>query len=496
MLARFRSVLYNTGIDDGRSRQSQGPSGDIMVSSILLPAGLPLDAASWEQTPLVVRQLVVHLLAITQQQTAQSQTLEARSRALEARLHQRSSNSDRPPSSDPPYEKRPARSSGPAHPGAKPGHLGHRQALLEPTEVIDIKPEACACSQQALPETTPDDLHQVIELPERAMQITHILLHEARCPQCGRLLKAEIPAEDRYGYGPRLTALIAELSGPQRDRRSAVQEFCASVWRVPISRGAIQCAVDRVSVAIQPHYKAMAEQARGAAVHYIDETAWSQHGVLAWLWVMVNTTTAFFSMHASRSLVAFDALVERWAGIWVSDGYGVYQQWAHGRQTCLAHLLRRARGLAERRNPEMARFGTRVMRELQRLVHWATVPPTRGEVQTWDARMGHLLGRSRQRSDAAGTFARTLERALAALWTFGVEEGVEPTHNRAERALRFAVLWRKIVQGTYNEKGDRWVERILALRETCRLRGMPTFPILVEAVTCYFNGQHSDVSWI
>jgi transposase len=467
-----------------------------MVSSIPLPDGLPLDAASWEQTPLVVRQLVVQLLALTQQQAAQIQALEARISALEARLHQRSSNSDRPPSSDPPYGKRPARSSGQGHPGAKPGHLGHRQALLEPTEVIDIKPEACACGQQAFPKTTPYYIHQVIELPEMAVQIKHIILHEARCPQCGRLLKAGLPAEDRYGYGPRLTALIGELSGPQRDSRSAVQEFCASVLRVPISRGAIQGAVDRVSVAIQPHYKAIAEQARGAAVNYIDETAWYQHGVLAWLWVMVNTTTAFFSMHASRSKVAFDALVERWAGILVSDGYGVYQHWVHGRQTCLAHLIRRARGLAERRDPEMARFGTRVMRELQRLVHWATVPPTSGEVQTWYARMVHLLGRYRQRSDEAGTFARTLERELAALWTFVVEEGVEPTNNRAERALRFAVLWRKIVQGTYNEKGDRWVERILSLRETCRLRGMPTFPILVEAVTCYFNGQHSDVSWI
>jgi transposase len=51
-------------------------------------------------------------------------------------------------------------------------------------------------------------------------------------------------------------------------------------------------------------------------------------------------------------------------------------------------------------------------------------------------------------------------------------------------ALRFAVLWRKIMQGTYNEKGDRWVERILSLRETCRLRGIPTFPVLVEEVIC------------
>jgi transposase len=77
-----------------------------------------------------------------------------------------------------------------------------------------------------------------------------------------------------------------------------------------------------------------------------------------------------------------------------------------------------------------------------------------------------------------------------------VEDGVEPTNNRAERALRFAVLWRKLMQGTYSDKGDRWVERLLSVRETCRLRGILMFPVLVDAVTCSFNGQLPDVSWI
>jgi hypothetical protein len=174
----------------------------------------------------------------------------------------------------------------------------------------------------------------------------------------------------------------------------------------------------------------------------------------------------------------------------------VYCQWVHARQTCLAHLIRRARGLSERKDPELAWFGRRVMAELQRLVHWATAPPTAGDVQTWYARMVHLLNQHGAQRDEAGTFARTLQRELGALWTFVVEHGVEPTNNRAERALRFAVLWRKSIQGTYNEKGDRWVERILSLRETCRLRDIPTFPVLVEAVTCSFNGQPPDVSWI
>ena len=113
---------------------------------------------------------------------------------------------------------------------------------------------------------------------------------------------------------------------------------------VSLSRGAIQGMVDRVSEALMPLYEAIAHQARSAPVNSVAVDTWYQHGVLAWLWVMVNTTGAFFNIQASRNKVAFAALVARWAGILVSDGDGLYQQWGHGRQTCLAHLTCRARG--------------------------------------------------------------------------------------------------------------------------------------------------------
>ena len=159
-----------------------------------------------------------------------------------------------------------------------------------------------------------------------------------------------------------------------------MQELCASVLGVPMSRGAIQRVVDRVSEALTPHYETIAEQARNAPVNDIDETAWSQHGLLAWLWVMVNPTVALFKVQASRSQAAFAALIEHWSGSMVSDGDAVYQQWVNGRQTCLAHLIRRARGLSERKEPELAWCGSRMLTERQRLVHGATAPPTSGAV--------------------------------------------------------------------------------------------------------------------
>jgi hypothetical protein len=74
--------------------------------------------------------------------------------------------------------------------------------------------------------------------------------------------------------------------------------------------------------------------------------------------------------------------------------------------------------------------------------------------------------------------------------------GVEPTNNRAERALRFGVQWRKRSVGTASEKGNRWVERILSLKETCRLRSVSTYHVLVEAVARFFTGQQPQLAWL
>jgi transposase len=141
--------------------------------------------------------------------------------------------------------------------------------------------------------------------------------------------------------------------------------------------------VERLSAALNPQYEALAEKARAAKGHEVEETAGSPHGVLAWRWGRVNPEVAFLPGQASRRKAALQARVEPWAGLLGSDGYGVSRQWMAQRQTCMAPLSRRARGLAERQEPERARLGSRIRAERQRLVPWATAPPTSGEVPTW-----------------------------------------------------------------------------------------------------------------
>jgi transposase len=449
----------------------------------------PFTPQDWAQTPPAV-QAYLHSVGDTLGQ------LQERVEVLEARLTQNSTTSHRPPSLDSPYKKPRQRTTAPAprKAGGKPGHPGHRQVLLPPTTVCAVRPERCACGNTTLALLRPYYTHQVLELPPIAMDVTHWVLYQGWCPDCGHWSKAQVPAEQATGYGPRCSALMGEVAGTYGNGRRIVQTFCASVLRVPISLGAIQKVLDRVTQAIEPYYAAIATQARHAFVNYIDETPWFLTNTLQWLWVMVSDTVAFSMIHPRRSKEAVAALIDDWAGILVSDGYGVYRNWGQARQTCLAHLIRSARGLAARDNPDLAACGTWALAELQRLCHMATAPPTGGEWRAWYARLCKLIAQYHERQDDAGKFVRRLLREMDSLWVFLAHHGVEPTNNRAERALRFGVLWRKRSQGTASGKGHRWVERILSLKETCRLQARSPYTMLVEAITGFFHGQQPDLS--
>jgi transposase len=456
----------------------------------------PFSQAEWEQTPGAVQTHVLALQTQLDHLQQQHQQLQSQVDRLQGRVDQTSKTSSKPPSSDSPFNKPKRRESSSGKRGGRKGHKGSGPILLEPTEVQVVHPASCECGHSGLVTSVPYHTHQVIELPPIDMQITHFELHQGHCVGCGQLLKAQVPSGFHTGYGPRLSALIGELSGMHGTSRRLIQDFCHSVLHIPMSLGAVQKIVDRVSESLLPHYEVMAELARQAPVGYIDETPWYCQNALQWLWTMATDTVTLYLIHPNRSQEAFFELIEDWKGLLVSDGYGVYQKWVNRRQTCLAHLIRTARGLSEKQDPELAACGAWALSELQRLCHMAKAPPSGGEWNAWYARFCSLIGRYHERKDEAGRLARRLQREMASLWVFLSEQGVEATNNRAERALRFGVLWRKRSSGTASVKGNRWVERILSLRQTCRQLGQSSFGVLVDALSSAFSGRQPDLSWL
>lgn len=451
-----------------------------------------LPSLSREALLAAPKEQLVDIILFLVEENAQ---LKRRIEELERRLNANSGNSSKPPSSDPPYKKK-NDTGKKGKVGAKKGHKGSRYQMLEPNRVEKRPPELCACGSRSFVNEKAVYTHQHLELPEVKLDVTHFEIQEARCACCGKVGKGSVPAPFRTGYGPRLSAVIAELAGSHGDSRSTIQNFCSSVLGFSISLGAIQKILDRTSEAIAPHYEEIGAEARRSDVNHADETSWFLKGVLCWLWVLANSRVALFMIHSRRSREAFKALVKDWAGILISDGYGVYQDWVGLRQTCLAHLIRDAKALSERKDEKLAKFGKKAHRELQRLTHMAHSPPTLGEWRAFYARFVFLITRHHGQGDEEAKFAARLLREMDHLWVFLEKAGVSPTNNHAERMLRFAVCWRKRSYGSVTEKGQRWAERILSLRQTCRLRKMRTFPVLVEALDSHFKEQKPDLAWI
>ncbi|MBW2068048.1 MAG: transposase [Deltaproteobacteria bacterium] len=95
--------------------------------------------------------------------------------------------------------------------------------------------------------------------------------------------------------------------------------------------------------------------------------------------------------------------------------------------------------------------GEWALKKLHTLVHMARVPPSEGQWNAFYARLCYLIALYRESKSKVGGFVRRLDEKMEFLFTFLVEEGVEPANNLAERTIRFGVLWRKRSQGS---RGD------------------------------------------
>jgi transposase len=141
-------------------------------------------------------------------------------------------------------------------------------------------------------------------------------------------------------------------------------------------------------------------------------------------------------------------------------------------------------------------FGEQMLTLLQQLCHFAKVPPGKRKWTNFYTRFLQLLMLHDDLENEAGKLARSLISVMDSLWVFLDEQGVDPTNNRAERALRFGVIWRKRCFGSQSDKGERWVERILSLKETCRLKSKSSFLALTDLVKAYFKDQKPNLAWI
>jgi transposase len=435
--------------------------------------------------------------------------LERRISALEARLKTDASNSSTPPSANPLHAKPPVvKKKSKRKRGGQPGHPPHLKHLLPPERVTRteiIVPHVCERCAAPLPrEAGPNDPEpkrfQVIELPPIVAEVTEHQAHGRVCSGCGHLTQATIPATIRaHSVGPRLTATLSYFSGCHGVSKRGVEEIAETVLSAPIALGTVSNLEQEVSAALEPAHREAIAAVRAAAVKYADETSWKLWGKLCWLWAAATAGVAAFVIHAQRGKRGLKALLGgAIEGIVHSDRWHVYLQVPEERrQLCWAHLKRDFQKIVDSGGPSVfvGRRGLRIVSEL--FVAWRAFQAgtiTRDRLQELlaplERRLSNTLLEGGLGDDArVAKFCENLLNLESALWTFARMEGVEPTNNFMERLVRLAVLWRRRSFGCNSEGGCRFVERILTVVQTCRLRRRQTIEFITQAIQAKRSGK-------
>lgn len=438
-------------------------------------------------------------------------SLQARVTELEARLGQDSRTSSRPPSSDPPktqaQRRAPPSTVGETgerrRPGGQPGHPGHHRALVEPErvdQVVVVTPDSCrGCGAGLVAEPRASDPAaeriQTVELPPLRAVVTEYQLTARQCERCGVVTRAARPAEAGNGsFEPRLQGVATLLVGRYRLSRREAVACLAELGEIELSVGAVARLEQTTSAALAPVVDEVAAAVRQAAVANLDETGWWEGKKRAWLWTAVTDLLTVFRLEPSRGrAVAQEVLGPDWTGIVGSDRYAAYAYLPlEQRQFCWAHLIRDFRKIASY-NHWQRPLGERLLDITTRIfVVWYRFRDAAIDRPTLLVELAPLQAELRQALETglkpphavlAGGLCGNLLDGWPALWTFAHVEGVEPTNNAAERALRPAVLWRKGCFGTQSPDGSRFVERIMTVVATCKQQGRGLLDFLVAAIT-------------
>jgi len=443
-------------------------------------------------------------LAFIAWQTEQIVRLTARVAELEAqvaRLTKNSSNSSKPPSTEHPHAKPDrAKPKSKRKPGGQQDHPKHERALI-PTEqcqeVVPCLPTECRRCGKSLSGTDAEPIrHQVAELPEIKLNVTEYQRHRLLC-SCGSSTCGQLPEGVHTGQaGPRLIAFVALLMANFRQSKRRSATFLSMVFNQPASAGWMVTLQNHAADAVLPAYDELAKQLPEQPVLNIDESPTKEGQAKSWIWTFVAATFTFFACRTSRAAdVPKQLLGADYAGVVHCDRARMY--WAFGRlQWCWAHLKRDFQALIDGSCTVGKRLGHDLMRQTKEMFAlWQKVRDGtitrrtfRRRMQPIRQRVDSLLLRGCFNARVSG-FCDELWKYRERLWTFIEVEGVEPTNNAAEQALRHAVIWRKLSFGTNSPKGSRFVERLLTVIETCRRQGRNVYDWLTQAVQARFAGQ-------
>jgi transposase len=484
-----------------------------------------ISQTDWDKTPESVKRLVKNLLGQMGQRIGSLEErcseLEAENQLLKERINLNSRNSSKSPSQDLNKGFKPKPKEGQKKKaGGQPGHKGHERPLypIEQCQVVqDHYPEKCLeCGSKLHDEVGEVYRVQVVEIPKIVPEVSEHRFHCRGCEHCGAVRRAwDEDIINGSAYGERVAAYVAILSGQYRQSHQMVQQLMEDFFGVKISVGGINRLREESSKALAQAVEAAHDYVQNQDSVNMDETSFAQGNGdgnnpskrKGWLWVMVTPWVSYFGVFLGRSrAVCQQMLGEAYEGIVGSDRYSAYANLdLEHRQICWAHLKRDFIRISERRGVS-GELGRGLLKQQKALFElWyqvrdgtlnrkdfiSLVTPIQSAIHCLleeGARYDISQGEKTPLAKTTRTCLQLL-KVEPAFWTFVTIEGIEPTNNAAEQALRPAVLWRKNSFGSRSEAGSLFVSRMLTIVTTLRSQNRSVLDYLTEACRAARNGN-------
>jgi transposase len=476
----------------------------------------------WEQVPASVLELIQELvrrMGVFEQEVSE---LRAENELLKEQLAKTSANSSLPPSKNPPNFKPSRKELTGKKRGGQIGHKGHERKLypLEMCqEVIPHYPQNCSrCGAKVIVEdSTQPYKYQLVEVPPIQPLITEHQFYSAVCACCGKENQAPEMSEivSQSAYGSKVAAYVGLLSSQYRQSSRQVKRIMQAVFGIEISVGAIINLRKEVSKAISQAVNEAIEYVKNQPGLGADETGFTQRNgdgqnaakTCGWLWVVVTPLIICFQVILSRSAEAAQQVIgKEFRGFVTSDRCTAYN-WVdiERRQVCWAHLKRDFIQISERKGVS-SEIGESLLQqekkvfniwyqfrngEIDRIELGKKMEPVRSEILSVLQEASQMEIAKEEKTPLAKT-VRTCRKLLdveTAMWLFVREEGVEPTNNAAERAIRPAVIWRRTSFGSDSAAGSEFVSRLLTVVSSLILQERNILEFLSESVAAKRFGQ-------
>lgn len=389
--------------------------------------------------------------------------------------------------------------SNPKRPGRKPGRsYGRRACRPIPTHIdeqiaVPLPKDCPHCGGGVESESCETQYQEDIV---RRTVVRRFDIAVGRCRVCRRRVQGRHPLQtsDAVGVGavqlgPEALTLAAILNKQMGLSLGHTRQVLSYGFGLEASRGGLCRALARLAGRSEPTYTGLVEAARQSAVNGVDETGWKVGGRLQWLHVAVSAQVTVYAILPGRGYQQSAVILgESYDGFLVHDGWAPYYRFPLAfHQSCVSHLLRRCREMAQIASPVAAAFPLAIRDLLQTSLQLRD-RYEQGEISEHglrsatgrvEAKLDRML-EVHYRDPANRRLARHLAHERLWLFTFLYCFGLDATNNAAERAIRGMVIARKVWGGNRTWEGARTQQVLVSVLRTCWQQGKDAFARMVS----------------